>query len=365
MKQPETHLHGGNAGAVFRRLGIPEREIIDFSVNVNPFGPPDVLSRNWHGLQKLVHQYPDVNGSGVAAYYAHKFGLDSSSVLPGNGSTECIYLVPRVMGFKKVAIVTPSFHDYERACRLIKAEVVDIPLPAVKGFSEPDAEALAEYLQNVDAIMFGNPNNPTGTLFNRETILQLAESYPDTFVLVDEAFSQFLDDFENRTLLNPDLLRRNILVFHSLTKLYDIPGIRLGAAVGHPETIRRLAEFKEPWTINGIAEKTASLLTGCSEYESHLKQHIRKEQDCFIKEFSKLQGITLFPSRTNFMLARWTATQNLDDLIRFLLENGIHIRDCRNFRHLEDNYFRFAILGSEENNKLTELVRICCHSHSR
>ncbi len=352
----QPHIHGGSPHHALKRLGLSQIKVIDFSVNVSPLGPPHVLYQNWNRLFGTVESYPTVDGDGIADYYLQRFGLQRDNILPGNGSTECIYLVPRVLGFKKVGIITPSFHDYERSCLLAGAELVEIPLSEKDQFKEPDIEILQTAIKAVDALMLGNPNNPTGTLFSTDRILDLAEQNPQKWILVDEAFLQFLDDFPERTLTAPQRLRKNILVFHSLTKLYDLPGIRLGSVIGHQETILHLKKFKEPWTVNGIAEKIAQLLIDSGDYEHQLKTLVKQEQQRFINSLGKLKGIALYPSPVNFMLARWLASDNLDDLIKFLLSNGIHIRDCRNFRQLENNFFRFAILKPADNNQLIDLI---------
>ena len=353
----QPHIHGGAPQHALKRLGIEQSKILDFSVNVSPMGPPRVIYQNWNKLSGTIEVYPSVDGEGVADYYIQRFGLNRENILPGNGSTECIYLVPRILGFKKVAVITPSFHDYERACLVAGADMVEWPLNADSKFAEPDPAQLDTILKQVDALMLGNPNNPTGTLFKTETLLDLAKRNPEKWFLVDEAFLQFLDDYDQRTLTAPQRLQKNIIVFHSLTKLYDIPGIRLGAAISHSETIAMLKSHKEPWTVNGIAEKIAQLLIDTEEYEKSLKSLIKKEQQRFVNALKHLSGISLYPSPVNFMLARWEASNNLDDLLRFLLANGIHIRDCRNFRHLEDNFFRFAILKSTDNKQLIDLLK--------
>ena len=254
MAAAEPYQHGGDPASVFKRLGIAEREVVDFSVSVSPFLPPQIFLKNWHSLHREIRRYPSLHGNGAADYYCRRFGLEKSCVLPGNGSTECIYLVPRALGFERVVVVAPSYHDYERACRMANAKTVVFPLESENGFREPEQAALGQALRSADALMLGNPNNPTNTLFCRDTLLNLAEEFPDKYILVDEAFIQFLDDAEERTLLRSELLRNNLLVFHSLTKFYAIPGIRLGAVVGHPRTIGRLREHKEPWSVGGIAE---------------------------------------------------------------------------------------------------------------
>jgi threonine-phosphate decarboxylase len=123
----EDYKHGGAPQLDMRRLGLEERAVLDFSVNLNPLGPPAIIKRKWPELYQTIEPYPSIEADGVSRYYGKVCGIDADHILVGNGSTELIYLVPRVLGFKRVALITPSFHDYERASRLAGAQVSSIP----------------------------------------------------------------------------------------------------------------------------------------------------------------------------------------------------------------------------------------------
>jgi threonine-phosphate decarboxylase len=350
-----THKHGGNPIADMARLNLPETKIIDFSVNLNPLGMPDIITRNWAGLINGVQDYPSIEGGGITDFYIHKTGIEPCEFLAGNGSTELIYLIPRVLKFKKVLIPAPSFYDYERASILAGAEVKSYSLKPDDNFSLPDATELEAVINDVDAIWVGRPNNPTAGMFNKNIIIDIAEKYPDKYFIVDEAFIQFVDNWKDKSLISCKRYP-NLLIIHSFTKFYAIAGLRMGGLIGHRDTIGFLKEFKEPWTVNGIAEKVALLLKDCEDYERATLEYLSVERERVFSILKGIDGIEVFPSYTNFFLCRWKRTENLDDLIIYLLKNGIFIRDCRNFRGLEDNYLRFGIRTADENNKLLSLL---------
>jgi threonine-phosphate decarboxylase len=349
------HKHGGNPIADFARLNLPERKIIDFSINLNPLGMPDIISGNWQYLINAVQDYPSINGQGITDFYRHKTGIEPCEFLAGNGSTELIYLIPRVLKFKKVLIPAPSFYDYERACNLAGAQVISYPLKPENNFELSLASELETIINDVDAVWVGRPNNPTAGMFQRDIIIDFAEKYPSKYFIVDEAFIQFFDNWKDESLISCKRYS-NLIIIHSFTKYYAIAGLRMGGVIGHRDTIALLNEFKEPWTVNGIAEKVALLLKDCEDYETATLRYLTAERErifCLLKE---INGIEVFPSCVNFFLCRWKKTDNLDDLIMHLLKNGIFIRDCRNFRGLEDNYFRFGIRSTNENNSLVNLL---------
>lgn len=349
------HKHGGNPLDDLSRFNLPDKEIIDFSVNLNPLGMPDVISENWRCLIDSVQDYPDIDGRGISDFYSFKTGIPSSEFLAGNGSTELIYLIPRVLKFKKVLIPVPSFYDYERASVLAGAEVIRYRLKPEDNFSFPSANELKKILIRVDALWAGRPNNPTAAMFSKDLILELAEKFPDKYFIVDEAFIQFADNWKDESLIS-SARYPNILVIHSFTKFYAIAGLRMGGVTGHRDTINILREKKEPWTVNGIAERAALLLKDCGEYESSTIEYVRKERERVFSELYRIEGITPFPSCASFFLCRWEKTKDLDDLIGYLLSNSVYIRDCRNFSGLEGNFFRFGIRSEKDNNLLISLL---------
>ncbi|MGD9337129.1 MAG: threonine-phosphate decarboxylase CobD [Syntrophobacterales bacterium] len=353
----DEHIHGGDPERELRRLGIGTREVLDFSVNVSPLGVPEEVKAIWNELWQEIGHYPSVDGQGVVRYYQERYGLDPTRVLAGNGSTEFIYLTPRALGLQKVAVINPSFHDYTRASLAVGAELISVDLQAEQGFDAPGFSLLEEALADADALFIGNPNNPTGTVFPRQLLLELSAAFPTKWLLVDEAFVQFLDEPEAITLIQQEPPPVNILIFHSLTKFFALPGLRLGAVMGHPDIISRLRQLKEPWSVNRIAEKVALKLIDCTDYEEKLANLIRRERPRVYSRLKNIAGFQAFQPAANFLLARWTQTADLDDFLSFMLRSGIHLRDCRNFPGLQDNFFRMAIRQPEENDRVLSLMQ--------
>jgi len=351
-----AYRHGGTPRADLDRFGLPPRPILDFSVNLNPLGPPESVREAWEGLFETIQPYPTAEGDGVSRFYQEKFQLQRAEVLPGNGSTELIYLVPRALDIQRALVVAPSYHDYERASALAGARVVRYFLSPESGFTLTDAEDLMEGMRHADAVWIGRPNNPTGTMLPQQTILDLSDRFPNTRFIIDEAFIQFVDAWEQETLLARKLRRPNVLIIHSITKFYALAGIRLGGIVGHPDLISRLRRIKEPWTVNGIADGIGPLLLRCGAYEQETRRLHSEERDRVFEQLRRVDGITPFRPCANFILCRWTRTRTLDHLLHHLLINGMTVRDCRNFPGLEGNFFRIGLRRAGENDQLIGLL---------
>jgi len=349
------HKHGGSARKIFTEDG---GELLDFSVNVSPMSPPiGILSIEDFALQS----YPSIDGRGIKEFYQQKFSLASSTILSLNGAIEGIYLIPRALALQRVMLLSPSFYEYERAAKIAGAEIVSVPFDAEKGFRLPGIEVLAHALRNADALFAANPNNPTGTAVPPEIIMALASRFPDKWFIIDEAFIQFTPAFPDNSLMGKVMALKNVIVVHSLTKFYALPGLRLGAVIAHPEVISRLLDYKEPWTVNAIAESVAVRLLECGAYEESLRAMIFSEKERMEASLSMLDGMNLAGGAANFFLAQWKRGCSLDDLLAYLRSNGIHVRDCRNFSGLEINYFRFSIRTPIENSCLLDSL----HSANR
>ncbi|RLC12914.1 MAG: threonine-phosphate decarboxylase [Deltaproteobacteria bacterium] len=355
MKTQAQYRHGGAPEFDLRRFNLPHKRVCDFSVNLNPLGSPMMVREKWSEFFLAIENYPSIHGDGVTRYYEDRFGIPSRNFLAGNGSTEMIYLVPKVFRFEHVLIVTPSYHDYERASIMAGTKVTRFPLLSKNRFSLSNVNEMIRSLKNSDALWLGRPNNPTGTLMPKEILLELARMFPQKWFIIDEAFIQFVDRWKEQSLLCEEP-KPNILIIHSLTKFYALAGLRLGGVVGSAEAISRLRQAKEPWTVNGVAEKIAPLLLQCADYEQEARSLVAKEYKKIFRKLAMLDGITPFPSTANFLLCQWHKTENLDDLMRHLLSRGAYVRDCRNFPGLEEGFFRVGFRAPRENDLLLSLL---------
>jgi len=355
MKMELRHKHGGTPQLDMVRLGVPHGPVLDFSVNLNLLGPPAIIKEKWQELLESIEPYPSVQGDGIAHYYHTIYDISPDNFMAGNGSTELIYLIPRVLRLKHVAVFAPSFHDYERASLLSGAKVVRCLLSPHDGFAFPSEDQLIKLLKKVDALWVARPNNPTGNLFSMELILKLARMFPEKWFIIDEAFIQFLDDWQSNSFLAAKP-RPNVLVLNSLTKFYAIAGLRLGGLMGSEPVISRLKNAKEPWTINGIADRVALLLIQCADYDDETRVAVREEKRRVFEGLKNLDGVIPFSSSANYILCQWVKTGDLDDLLDYFLSNGVYVRDCRNFPGLEENFFRMGLKTADDNDRLLSLI---------
>lgn len=351
------YQHGGEPNALFKRLGIAEREVTDFSVNLNYRGVPEVVQQKWQSMMTALTTYPSLNGDGVSKLYMTKYQLPNTAIVPANGSAEMMYRVAAALHPRRVVVFHPSFYHYEKAFVTSGSEVIHTPLSHLTSEATIDGRHILNCCQNADAVIIGNPNNPTGDVIAREALIDFTQNNPEKYLIVDEAFMPFVERPGDYSVLKDVVHHPNLLVLHSLTKFYALPGIRLGALLAHPSIASRLKSTAPPWMINTIGERIANDLLNCDDFDRDSIHSLSNEKRRLQKEYETIEGVTVSFGAANFAFAKWRKTEELDDLHRFLLSQGLHVRDCRNFKGIQDQAFRFAVLHPSQNDRLSAALK--------
>ncbi len=348
--------HGGNIYEVQRKYN---KEVVDFSANINPLGLSDLAREKLLKNTEAVLHYPDPESKGLVKRISRYWQIKEENILLGNGSSELIYLLAYVIRPEKTAIPAPIFSEYERAIRSINGKIQFYRLKERDGF----ALHLTPY-REIDLLMICNPNNPTGNLLieNRRIDLSFAK-----LVLIDEAFLDFLPDEERHTFIWKATQDKRFMVLRTFTKIFALPGLRVGYLVAHPDIVNRLKKALPPWNINVFAQRIAEVMLSDKDYIEKTRELIRKERDFLYKEMDKIEGLKPYPSVTNFFLVKIEDKKiNSFDLTKKLIHRGIFVRNCWNFRYLGNRFVRIAVRSHFENVKLIKALRdILCRNSSR
>jgi threonine-phosphate decarboxylase len=326
---------------------------VDFSSSINPLGiSKKVLNALRKNLPKLSSIYPDNENTilkkKIIDYLRSPLTQDSINI--GNGATELIYNFVRTFVRKQVVIPSPTFCEYELASRKLGAKIKHVPLKNWK----LDIDSILETSKNSEAIFLCNPNNPTG-LFSYHLIERLIEGIDDSIkILIDESFIEFVDEKKHaRTFIEKINEFKNIVILRSMTKSFGLAGLRLGYCVSHPSIARKISLNKITWNVNGLAQ-----LAGVTALEnlSHLRRArkiIKSEREFMhFKINSKLSSFSANKSDVNYYLIRLhqgNSTQIRDLLLK---KNGILVRDCSDFKGINDKYIRVAVKTHDENLEL-------------
>lgn len=352
-REQSTYEHGGNIYDAAKRKAIPVQEILDFSANINPLGPPEWLRPCISaGVDNLSH-YPDPYSSELTQAIAEKHGLDVETVIVANGSTELLYQLPRVLDCKRAVIPTPCYIDYSKVMELANIPVIPVLLSEKEHFA-PNLVEIEAILQPGDLLVVGSPNNPTGVLLDAQKCKTLAENNPEVTFLIDEAFLEFVAP-ENSLAGSTD----NCITLHSLTKFYAIPGLRLGYGVFPVKIAQKLKRNLPPWTVNSLAQDVGLKCIQDSEYQEETRRYFKTCRKSFVKGLASFPDLTVFPSAVNYLLIKLAGETTVKKLCKELNKKNILIRDCSNYQSLGDEYFRIAIRNEQDNRTfLDELAKI-------
>ena len=348
-EEQRTTEHGGNLYRISEETGIPESELIDFSASINPLGISGRVRGVIHvGIDDLVN-YPDPETTLLRKKIAERYDIDFGTILCGNGSTELIYLIPRALQPERVLIPAPSFSEYERACKLsYELRVMSYELRKGNEFNL-NINKFISVMKGCDMAFLCNPNNPTGTLLGRQEVLRIAEAAraEKCLLVVDEAFIDFCPE---ESVINHVKENPYLIVLRSMTKFYALTGLRIGYGVIHKDVIGMIREFREPWTVNNLAQKAALAAIDDHGYIHDTVKLMSDEKEYMEKSFRNM-GVGFFPSAANFYLLEM---KNAGHAVNELKQKGLIVRDCSNFKGLDSSYIRVAVKLHADNERLIE-----------
>jgi len=365
MKNP--FKHGGNTREVAHLFNIKD-EIIDFSANINPLGLPESIKMIIHeNINNILH-YPDPNyedlKNSILKYLNYKKNnsgdnspklsqdkkVSAENIILGNGSSELIYLIAYALRPKHALLLSPTFSEYERALSNVNSKIDYLLLDENENFDIPLNEIITR-LDKIDIIFLCNPNNPTGRIIYKNNLLYLIDKLhkSKTLLVLDEAF---IDIEENNSVADIAHQNNNLFILRSLTKFFSMPGLRLGYGIGTEELIDTLQKFKQPWTINNFAESVGSKFIHDREFIKKSKYILQKEKNFLYESLLGIEGLNPYDSHTNFIFIKIKAPISSGKLQEQLIKKRILIRDCSNFRGLDESFIRIAVKNRDDNMRL-------------
>lgn len=323
---------------------------IDFSINVNPFGMPKAVESALHETVTACSNYPDIAEKDLKRAVGNMLRIPERSLLFGNGASELFMAVVHGLQPHKVLIPVPSFYGYEYAAAAASESIVFYPFRKENGYlpGEDFPEILTE---DTDVLFLGNPNNPTGRLLDKtymRKILQICRQNK-IIVVLDECFIEFCG--EEFSMVSEISEYENLLIVRAFTKIFAIPGVRLGYLTGsNAFLLDKIRRHLPEWNLSVFAQAAGIVCAEQSDFVRETVHYIKGERQ-FLSDRMKREGLRVFPGEANFILV-----YSEKPLYENLLEQGILIRDCGNFRGLSKGFYRTAVKSREENEILLRAV---------
>jgi len=343
--------HGGNILIKAKELNLLPSKIIDSSASLVPFEPPKlILDVLFSEIKTLgFRYYPERNLNNLREIIGEFHQINPDNILPGNGASELItWAGYEASKFGESCIPSPGFVDYERSLNCWNANFDYSELPKNWSNSFPQTFPLKPIC---DVLWITNPHNPTGQLWDKKSLEIILKKYK--LVICDEAFLAITPNGEKESLIPLTKTYDNLLVIRSLTKLFNIAGLRLGYIIGSSEKLKRWNIKRDPWPLNSFAIKAGiELLSNkifYKEWTKKIHDWVNTEKNWVSNELSKIKNLKIHNSSTNFFLIE--SKFSLSSNINYLEKKGILIRECSSFRFLNENWARIS-LQTRKNNKI-------------
>ena len=335
-------IHGGD---------IYRNEVeLDFSVNINPLGIPDKVRQALIEAVGTCTRYPDIEVQRLTEAVSNMLGIPENTILFGNGASELFLAVMHTLRPEKVWIPVPSFYGYEYVAENADCKIQYFYTKEEQEFTL-DETVINEIPSDTDMVFLANPNNPTGMLLRQEVLVRILDycKEQNIYVVLDECFIEFCE--EAYSMLSEVNQYENLMIVRAFTKIFAIPGVRLGYLVSsNEELMRKIKRHLPEWNISAFAEAAG---TACAEETAFIEQtrtYVAAEREFVVNGLAKM-GLTVYPGSANFLMIKTELP-----LYEELLKRKILIRDCSNYKGLVKGFYRIAVKTRAENERLLEKI---------
>lgn len=335
--------HGGDIYAY-------DRDLLDFSVNLNPLGMPDRVLRAIREHAEEYDRYPDPHCRALRRALSVRESAPEKWLVFGNGAADLIVRLCMVLKPKRALLPAPTFSEYEKAVRLAGGEVRRFFLRQEAGYQV--TADYADAVQPGDSVVFlCNPNNPTGALAEPGTVEALLSACGQVgaVLVVDECFLPFTDgrSCQSRLRAYP-----NLIVLRAFTKLYAMAGLRLGYLMCADEDLAgRIGAWGQSWSVSAPAQVAGLAAVSEEGWPERTRRFLRMERPWMTDALGAL-GFFVYPSHSNFLLF-----QARPDLWDRAMARGVMLRPCSNFPGLDGSYFRIGLKKRVQNEMLLQVLK--------
>ena len=320
-------------------------DLVKMNFSSNIFQHVDHSALKAHLLEHfdVVGNYPEPQPRQLERLIARQEGISPECVMVTNGATEAIYLIAQQYHHSASIIPQPTFNEYADACRQYHHII---------SFENTDD---LTHLPHDRVYWICNPNNPSGNVLMKGFLEYVVRRSPRYTFVVDQSY----EDYTTEPLLVAREMQNvpNLIILHSFSKRYAIPGLRLGYITGHPATIQLLRSLVAPWSVNALAiEAGKFLVSQKAKDNSRWLTDYLAEAERLRNELRTINGLRVFDSKTNYMLCEIESVTARELKSHLLHNHGMLIRDCSNFLGLSDHFFRVAAQLPEENDALVKAI---------
>lgn len=339
-------------------LQPPGGREIRISSNENPLGPGKTAIDALVGKFPQFGRYPfnsTPTDVGLTQELAKKYAVKPENIVLGAGSGEVLRNAVRAFTSPAKPLVTANctFESPTRMAQQIGTPVKEVPLTAQLTL---DVEAMAAAAKGAGLVFFCNPNNPTATIHSLATVTdfvkKVRQASPDTAILVDEAYFDYVTDPSYGTALPLAMEHPNVFITRTFSKAYGMAGLRCGYAIGQAATIAKLARFRMPYNVSvPTIGATIAALNDPAHIEAERKRNT--EVRAYTVRALEEMGFHSTPSQGNFIFVN--LKRPAADFRKACAAHGVMVG--RDFPPYEKTHARISIGTMDEMKQAVDVFR--------
>jgi len=326
--------------------------VIKLASNENPLGPSPKALELINKRLKSVNVYPDQTSIELREALAQKVGIDKDCLIVGNGSDEIMQLAGATFLTAKedVLISENTFSTYEFVTRIFDGNAIFVPQKDYKYDLQAFAKAITD---RTKLIWLCNPNNPTGTMFSKKELDEFLAKIPKTvIVIIDEAYSEYVESKDYPDSLEYVKAGLNVIVLRTFSKLYGLAGLRIGYGIAKSDIIKYLNLTKLPFNVNRAASAGA---LAALEDKDFIKKSLKMNSDGKKYLYSELDKMKLDYLKTEANFIFIDVKRNCDKVFMEMMRKGVIVRPLSSFGFGEA--IRVTIGSEEQNKKFVETLK--------
>ena len=338
-----------------REMGLNEADIVKLASNENPLGISPKAQMAIDDAVADIARYPDGNSYALRDAVSKKFNVAPNQIVFGNGSNDILELVARAfLGAGMEAIYSQhAFAVYPLVTQAVGAIGVVIP---AKNFAH-DLDAFAKAITLKTKLIFiANPNNPTGTLINKDALRVFIHAVPaHVLILLDEAYDEYLSAENKSEAIGWLAEFPNLIISRTFSKAYGLAGLRVGFGLMHTDVADMLNRVRQPFNVNSIAQVAAIASLADDDFVARSYAANQAGMAQLTQGFNKL-GLEYIPSFGNFVSFK---IANAAQVNQKLLQNGVIVRPVANYAM--PDYLRVSVGLFSENAKFLDVLSKIVH----
>jgi len=346
----KSYIPGKPIEEVRRELGL--KEVIKLASNETSIGPSPLAVEAIKKEIENINLYPESSSRLLREKIAQKLNLNKETIIVGNGADNIISLVGMAFINEGDEVITGeiTFPAYETITKIIGGKAIPVKF---KDYTYNLEDIVHQINERTKLIFICNPNNPTGTIVNKEAVDKFMRQIPEDIVIVfDEAYYDYVEDKNYPDSLSYVLEGKNIIILRTFSKIAGIAGVRIGYGIAKPELIGYLRQVASPFPVNRLAQVAAA---ASLDDEEHRRKVLRSNQEGKRYLYRELKKLDLFylPTEANFIFIDLKTNANV--IFEKLLKKGVIIRPGKTWGC--SNFIRVTIGTRNENRKFIQALK--------